>query len=151
QADSRPGESEEQLSFPRALLLHLGPGVCVVLFMWLITPWLVDRGFPAELGFLLSIAFLGIPLELGYLLYLGKKRNGTFSLRGIVLYTQQMPFWQYVVFFLPFLIYGIGLQVVYSPVATVLSKQIFGWMPVYMLPQSSDLGPLTAITLITAL
>ncbi|GHO96205.1 hypothetical protein KSF_062530 [Reticulibacter mediterranei] len=83
--------------------------------------------------------------------YLGKKRNGTFSLRGIVLYTQQMPFWQYVVFFLPFLVYGIGLQIVYSPVVAVLVKQCFSWMPAYMLPQSTDLGPLTAITLITAL
>ena len=151
QTGSHPGESEEQLSFPRVLLFHLGPGVCVVLFRWLITPWLVDRGLPAELGFLLSVVLLGIPLELGYLLYLGKKRNGIFSLRGIVLYTQRMPFWQYAVLFLPFLMYGIGLQVVYSPVATVLAKQLFGWMPVYMLPQSSDLGPMTAITLITAL
>lgn len=151
QTGSQPGESEEQLSFPRMLLFHLGPGVCMVLFNWLITPWLVERGLPAEWGFLLSMVLLGIPLELGYLLSLGKKRNGMFSLRGIVLYTQRMPLWQYAVLFLPFLMCGIGLQVVYSPVATVLAKQLFGWMPVYLQPQSSDLGPLTTITLITAL
>ena len=145
------GENVEQLSLARALLLSLGPGVCQVLFIWLISPWLAERGLPAELGVLLGMVLLGIPLELGYLLYLGKKRNGSFSLRGIVLYTQQMPLWQYAALFLPFVVYGLGLQALYSPIATVLTKQVFGWMPASMLPQALDLGPLTAITLMTAL
>ena len=151
QTGSHAGESEEHLPLPHVLLLHLAPGIGIVLFRWLITPWLINRGLPTELGFLLGVVFISIPLELGYLLYLGKKRNGVFSLRGIVLYTQRMPLWQYAVLFLPFLIYGIGLQAIYSPVATGLAKQIFGWMPVYMLPQPSQLRSLTAITLITAL
>jgi hypothetical protein len=69
-------KNEEQLSLARELLLSLAPGVCQVLFIWLISPWLAERGLPAELGVLLGMVLLGIPLELGYLLYLGKKRNG---------------------------------------------------------------------------
>lgn len=82
---SLTGESEEQLPLPRVLLLHLAPGMGIVLILWLITPWLINRGLPTELGFLLGVVFFSLPLELGYLLYLGKQRNGVFSLRGIVL------------------------------------------------------------------
>jgi uncharacterized protein len=116
QTGSPAGASEEQLPLPRVLLLHLAPGIGIVLLRWVITPWLINRGLPTELGFLLGVVCITIPLELGYLLYLGKKRNGVFSLRGIVLYTQRMPLWQYAVLFLPFLIYGLGLQAIYSPV-----------------------------------
>lgn len=149
--DLPSGVKEEQLSFFRALLLHLAPGMGIVLLRWLVTPWLLDRGFPAELGFLLGVALVTLPLELGYLLYLGKKRNGIFSLRGIVLYTQKMPLWQYGALFLPFLIYGLGLQVIYSPVANSLAKHLFSWMPVYMLQDVQPLKSLTVITLATAL
>jgi uncharacterized protein len=148
---SPSAESEEQLPLPRVLLLHLAPGMGIVLIIWLITPWLIHRGLPTELGFLLGVVFFSLPLELGYLLYLGKKRNGVFSLRGIVLYTHRMPLWQYAALFLPFLIYGLGVQALYSPVETGLIKHLFGWMPVYMLQLPSPLRSLTAITLTTAL
>ena len=36
-----------------------------------------------------------IPVELGYLLYEGKKKNGRFSLQGVVLYRTSIPVWQY--------------------------------------------------------
>jgi uncharacterized protein len=151
QAGSQSMENEDQLPLSRALFLHLAPGTGLIFFNLLITPLLINKGFPAELGFLLGLVFISIPLELGYLLYLGKKRNGVFSLRGIVLYTQRMPLWQYVALFLPFFIYGLGLQAIYSPIASRLSNQVFGWMPAYLLPEPSKFTPFTAITLITVL
>jgi hypothetical protein len=114
QTETPAHDGNEQLFFSRALLLHFGPGAGVVVFMLLITPLLIGTGLPAQLGFLGGIALIGIPLELGSMLYLGKKRNGVLSLRGIVRYTQRMPFWQYAALFVPFVIYGLGLQIVHG-------------------------------------
>jgi membrane protease YdiL (CAAX protease family) len=122
-----------------------------MLFMLVVTPSLIARGLPAQLGFLGGIALVGIPIELGALLYLGKKRNGVLSLRGVVRYTQHMPLWQYVALFIPFVIYGLGLEILYSPIAAALAQQVFGWLPSYLLPTAPGLGTLTAITLVTAL
>jgi membrane protease YdiL (CAAX protease family) len=149
--DTSAHDEAEPLPFTRLLLFHLGPGAGVMLFILVVTPALIARGLPAQLGFLGGVALVGTPIELGALLYLGKKRNGVLSLRGVVRYTHRMPLWQYVALFLPFVLYGVGLHFLYSPVAPALAQQVFGWLPSYLLPTAPGLGALTAITLVTAL
>ena len=45
----------------------------------------------------LLVAFVLVPIQLGYLYSLGKKRSGRFTLEGIVLFRERMPWWQYAV------------------------------------------------------
>ncbi len=140
----------KQLSLPILLLMHLIPGACIGLFYLLVAPWATHVGFPAQIALLLAFLCVNIPFEMGYLFALGKRRNGTFSLRGIVLYTQQMPRWQYAAFLIPFLIYAIAMLIVLLPVNSFLTVRVFNWLPAYMLPQVGKQA-LTAATLITAL
>jgi membrane protease YdiL (CAAX protease family) len=110
----------------------------------------VRAGFPVELGILLSSLLLGVTIRLGYLFYQGKKQNGTFSLRGIVLYWGHMPWWQYLLIFLPFLVYALGLEVVFQPVSKTLIAHVFWWLPMALLPSTAAIK-LTTATLITGL
>jgi membrane protease YdiL (CAAX protease family) len=120
----------EQHSLARSIILHLLPGVLILVF-FLITAPLVERmRAPSMLAFLLAITFVLIPFQLGYLLYEGRKRNGKLSLQGIVLYREPMRVWQYVALGLPCLIWLFVIPfVVFPPIDNYLIEKFFSWLP----------------------
>lgn len=130
-----------QHSFAKSVALHLLPAVFVAAFYVLTAPFVVRLGFPPGLALLLGFLFVGIPIELGYLLYEGKKRNGTFSLRGIVLYRERIPIWQYVVFFILLFAFAFGVLFLVSPVTEFLAENVFSWLPKFLLPDGSSSYP----------
>jgi len=138
----------EQHTLLTSVFLHLFPGVCVLAGGLIAAPVVVQAGFPVALAQLLSALLLGTSLRLGYLLYQGKKHSGTFSLHGIVLYWGRMPWWQYLLIFLPFLVYGLGLAMLLSPVSSGLITHVFWWLPASLLPRVAS-ATLTTATLIT--
>jgi membrane protease YdiL (CAAX protease family) len=125
------GAEVEQHSIVRTVVLHLLPGVLALAIYLITAPLAVALGFPADF----AKALFGIPLavivfQLAFLLYQGKQQSGQPTLRGIVLYRQPMPLWQYVVF--TSLIIGWN-ALVYAPVAKltgpVLTRTLFFWLP----------------------
>lgn len=74
----------QQQSLQRSVVLHLLPGVLSMIVFVITAPILVSLGYPP--AFLLVGLFVLVPFELVLLYYEGKKRNGTLSLDGIVLY-----------------------------------------------------------------
>ena len=139
-----------QQSLLTSIVLHLFPSLCVLIGSLIAVPVVVRAGFPGELGFLLSFLLVGVSFRLGYLFYQGKKHNGTFSLRGIVLYWGHLPWWQYLLICLPFLGYALGVYVLLQPVSAELSTHVFWWLPPALLPSTAALK-LTTATLITGL
>lgn len=120
----------EQHSLVKSIILHLLPGVLILLFFIIVAPIIERMKAPAMLAFLLAITFVLIPFQLGYLLYQGKKRNGRLSLRGIVLYREPMPGWQYVALGLPCLIWLFVIPfVVFPPIDNYLIEKFFSWLP----------------------
>ena len=120
----------EQHSLVKSIVLHLLPGVFILVFFVIVAPLAERMKAPSILAFLLAIAFVLIPFQLGYLLYLGKKRNGRFSLQGIVLYREPMPLWQYVALGLPCLIWLFVIPfVVFPPIDNYLIENFFSWLP----------------------
>ena len=61
-----------------------------------------------------------------------------------------MPWWQYLLIFLPFLVYALGLAMLLSPVSSGLITQVFWWLPASLLP-SAAAATMTTATLITGL
>jgi membrane protease YdiL (CAAX protease family) len=141
-------ESIPQHSFIKSVALHLLPAVFVFTFYILAAPFVIGLGFPPGLALLLGFLFIGTPIELGYLLYLGKKRNGTFSLRGIVLYRERIPIWQYFVFFVLLLAFAFSVLFLISPVTEFLAENVFSWLPKFLLPDGSSSYPPFAPTAI---
>lgn len=130
-------EDLPQDGLAKSAALHLLPGVVVMSAYLALAPLVMRAGFPPALGLLLAFVLAGIPIELGFLLYLGRKRNGTYSLRGIVRYRQAMPAWQYLALFLLLFAVAFGALFVLTPVTRYLATHVFAWLPAFLLPDGA--------------
>ncbi|MEU0566201.1 CPBP family intramembrane glutamic endopeptidase [Nonomuraea sp. NPDC005983] len=75
-------------SVPLSIALHLIPGALIVaVYMFFAEPLVLDLGYPPFLAWAIAMGVALAPLELGLLLWLGRRRNGRFSLRGVLHYT----------------------------------------------------------------
>ena len=79
-------ETVEQHALGQSLLLHLLPGVLTAGGYFALIPLFRQWGYPSMMAFMCAVVVILIPAELGYLLYQGKKKNGRFSLIGVVSY-----------------------------------------------------------------
>ena len=131
--ENNPAQAEtdvEQHSLVRSIVLHLLPGVFIFIFYAITAPLMEGLGHPSGTALFIAIGVVLIPFELGYLLYQGKKRNGTFSLKGIVLYREPMPWWQYILLGLPlFLWLGVVFMILAPPIDEVIINSLFSWVP----------------------
>ena len=82
-------------SLSETISYHLLPGVGILVGYILITPFVRSAGFPSASGISLVVLFVLVPLELGILYWQGKKRNGKFSLEGIVFNREKTPALQF--------------------------------------------------------
>ena len=130
----------------RSLILHLLPGVLVLLFVLLAAPIVKNLGLPMRFAVLSSIFLVLIPVELGILFYEGKKRNGKLSLKGIVVYQEKIPLWQYFLWVPPLVIWSSTLALLLSPFADFLVKTVFFWLPEWFI--TSDNSGASKISLV---
>jgi len=127
---ARTESNVEQHSLVRSIVLHLLPGALTLLFYIFTGPLAEKLGFPSGTALFVAAAVVFIPFELGYLIYQGRKLNGTLSLKGIVLLREPMPWWQYIVFALPLLAWtGLIMTIVAPPVDQVIIDTFFSWVP----------------------
>ncbi len=82
-------------SLSETISYHLLPGVGILAGYVLITPFVRNAGLPSAMSISLVVLLVLIPLELGILYWQGKKRNGKFSLEGIVLNREKTPTLQF--------------------------------------------------------
>jgi membrane protease YdiL (CAAX protease family) len=129
---------DDQHPLSRSVVLHLVPGVALLVFCILLDQLVAQMGFPTTFAGSLSILLVLVPLELGYLMYLGWRRNRRLSLAGIVRYREPMPVWQYALF-VPLLIawYFVAISA-WQRVMPTLAGAI-SWLPDWALnPMSAD-------------
>lgn len=112
-----------------SIVLHLLPGFLTGALFFALQPLVVAAGYPPHLALVFAIPLAMIPVELGILLYLGYRRNGCLSLRGVVLYCERIPISKYLVyvplvFAASLVLLGIG-----ASLDNALQTSLFGWMP----------------------
>jgi membrane protease YdiL (CAAX protease family) len=128
-----PAAHPPQHSLTHSVWLHLLPGVLIVLFALIVGPLVISAGLPLLLVPSLWVLCVLIPFEVGYLLYQGKKRNGRFSLRGIILYREPMPVKAYLLLIPPLIVWGVIAFLITQPTQSSLIKTLFFWMPSWFL------------------
>ena len=111
-----------------AILMHLLPGVAIVAGYALITPFLRRAGWPSMTGMWLAALIVLIPIELGYLYWLGGKRNGSFSLDGIVLNRAKISIGPFIRILLAVLIWSTICQLLLRPLDGLIESR-FSWLP----------------------
>ena len=127
-----------QHSLGTSLALHILPGVAMLAFVALVAPLMRSLGLPPLFAGQLAILFVLVPAELGFLLYLGWKRNGRPSLRGVVRYGERIPLWQYLVFAPLMFMWFLIVMTQWRPAASAIEQ--VSWVPPWLL----DPVPLTA-------
>lgn len=135
--------STKRASIPHLLVLHLLPGLVIVVGYALLAWLMRSQDLPALLTFILTIPLTLIPMELGYLLYQGKRKNGYFTLRGVIAYNQPLSFTQYAIWIPVTLFASIMLFVLFGAVDTILYQQLFFWWPAWMNPDLISLHELS--------
>ena len=118
-----------QQSLLKSTLLHILPGIVVTLGFVLIKPILSSTGYPPLLAFLLAILLLDIPVMWGIMLSAGWKRNGRFSLDGIVLYREKLPWKKFIVVFIGAFVVAYLLIMLATPLTEILTTKLFSGLP----------------------
>jgi membrane protease YdiL (CAAX protease family) len=120
----------EQHSLGRSIVLHLLPGVLLLVWFVITGPLAEKLGAPAFLAIMVGAGVVLIPFELGYLLYQGWRRNGKLSLEGVVQYREPIPLRQYVVLVPTGLALMVFAFFVVAPATnSYLIERFFTWLP----------------------
>jgi membrane protease YdiL (CAAX protease family) len=115
----------------RSIILHLLPGVLLLVFFGMAVPFVEHLGLPLRFAAMLGVYLVLIPFELGVLFYEGKKRNGRFSLRGVVVYREMIPLWQYFLWVPLLVVWSSIWALLLSPFGDFLIKTVFSWLPAW--------------------
>jgi len=134
----------KQHPISKSIVLHLFPGAVGTIVYIFIAPFLIRSGYPSLLGILLAAAVVILPIELGYLLYRASKNNGSLSLKGIVLYREALPKWQYAVIPLGLVLWGFLATGITPLLDNIIAKACFSWLPEWYF--IFDLGQLQGYT-----
>ncbi|HUR05368.1 MAG TPA: hypothetical protein VM347_22690 [Nonomuraea sp.] len=134
--NARPNRLVERLlgerhSLPLSIALHLAPGALIVAVYLLITGPLVKAiGYPPFLGWAIAMCLALAPTELGLLLWLGRRRNGRLSLRGVVGYLDRpIPRGRLTAIVAILIIQMIVLSIALTPFDNAIYEQLFRWVP----------------------
>lgn len=92
---SQSANSIPQYGLPRLVALHLAPGAITAAVYLALTPLAARLHLPLLAVLLAATVVALAPLELGHLLQQGRKLNGLWSLKGIVLYRGRFRGWHY--------------------------------------------------------
>ncbi len=138
---SVPAEATEQHSVGKSLALHVLPGFLIGAVFAASAPLAMRMGFPPLFAMVTTGIVVGLAFQLWHLLNEGRKRNGSWSLQGIVLYREPMPLWQYLVWVPLFTILAFIINGLTSPIGAALLNAL-PWLPGWF--EMRDLSMLTS-------
>jgi len=122
--------SAEQHSIGKSLALHLLPGVFILVLFVATAPLLMRAGFPPLFSITTIGLTAGLSFQLWHLYGEGKKRNGVWSLEGIVLNREPLPIGQYFLFVPLFVIAAFVFNTLLQPLGAAL-LDLLPWIPAW--------------------
>jgi uncharacterized protein len=133
---TRPNRLVERLladrhSLPLSIALHLVPGVLIVAAYLLVAEPLVQGiGYPSFLGWAIAMLVALAPVQLGLLLWLGRQRNGRFSLRGVLHYMDKpIPRRKLVAMVAGLIVWFVAVSSALTVLDSVVYESFFTWVP----------------------
>jgi membrane protease YdiL (CAAX protease family) len=121
-----------QHSLLKSVGLHVLPGVLTTVAFLLLKQLLDPIGYPPLLAFLLAVLLTDLPILLGVMLVEGKKQNGRYSLKGVVLYRDRVPWKVFALVFVGTFVVVYILMMGTTPLNNLLTQSVFSWLPDWM-------------------
>ena len=135
-AKTRPNRLVERLladrhSLPLSIALHLVPGVLIVAAYLLVAePLVLGIGYPPFLGWAIAMFVALAPVQLGLLLWLGRQRNGRYSLRGVLRYVDKpLPRGKLVAMVAGLIVWFVVVSFALTVLDSVIYESFFTWVP----------------------
>jgi membrane protease YdiL (CAAX protease family) len=121
-----------QHTFLQSLGLHILPGALTTVAFLAFKPLLDPSGYPPLLAFLLAVTLVDLPVLLGVMLIAGKRRNGRYSLEGVVLYRDRVSSKTFALVFVGAFVAVYVLMMLVGPLSSSLAESAFSWLPDWM-------------------
>ena len=123
--------SEDTLpcSFTKLVILHLAPGVAILVFYLALVPLVRSHGWPPLFALLLAAFFGVVPVQLGHLFLVGRKLNHRLSLTGVLGNNKPIPKWQYFALVPLLCLIAIIILLATAPLDGWLTRTMFAWLP----------------------
>ena len=129
---SMQGYEIDQHPLGKSVVLHLLPGVLILLVFLVFAPLAAASGLPPNFALFAAVLLALIPFELGYMLREGRIRNVRPSLRGVVLNHEHLPLWQYLVLLPVFTLWLFLGFAVLPPLDGWVKDTFFSWWPSWL-------------------
>jgi hypothetical protein len=144
--------NSDKHSIGRSVFLHLIPGVIVTLLYVALIPLVRIMGYPSILALFLAVIVGVIPFQFGYVLYHAKKRNGSYSLKGVFEYSHTSPWWQYLLVSIGYVLWSVVCFIILPKLYSQnLMETFFYWVPDWFIPdEGSNLGTMALTVIIVA-
>jgi membrane protease YdiL (CAAX protease family) len=140
QHTSASSGSVEQHSIKLSAFLHLAPGVLILLFYVALAPIAMGLGYPPILAIMIGNVFILLFFELGDLLWQGRRRNGKWSLEGIVLNREPMSLRRYLLWVPLIVVFAFLVYTLASPLDLLLITLMSGLPNWFVLSDISQLA-----------
>ena len=95
-------------------------------------PLLDPSGYPPLLAFLLAVLLVDLPILLGVMLSEGKKLNGRYSMKGVVLYREKLSWKTFALVLIGAFVVIYALMIVVIPISGFWANSLFSWLPDWM-------------------
>jgi CAAX protease family protein len=120
----------ERHSLPLSIALHLVPGALIVAVYMLFAEPLVNAiGYPTFLAWAIALVVVLAPVQFG-LLWLGRRRNGRFSLRGVVHYLDKpIPRGKITAIIAGLIVWMTVVSLALTPLDSLVFDSLFTWLP----------------------
>ena len=139
----------EQHTVPVSTILHLLPGILTGIVFFAAAPFAQKMNFPPFVAHAFADLVILLPVIYGILFYAGFRKNGRLSLKGVVLYRERIPWWQYLVY-VALVTVASAIFLLLAPVSNAIRDALFsGWPAMYEL--SLDLTGYSRSTAVIAL
>lgn len=117
-------------SLLQSIFLHLFPGALIGACYALLRPVVIQWHYPTIFALVLAVMLVLVPLELGYLLVMGRKQSGQFTLDGLLSYQKPISGWQYLLWVAVVFIATGAIFTLMTPVQNFLQWRVFPGIPV---------------------
>jgi membrane protease YdiL (CAAX protease family) len=117
------------LGLGRALALHLLPGVAILVLYLVLAPVATRAGAPALFSLLIAVTLVVVGIELGHLLRMGLRRNGRWSLQGVVVATRRTRTLPALAWCFGTVVAAFLLVAATQPSSAALLDRAFSWLP----------------------
>ncbi|MGB5436936.1 MAG: CPBP family intramembrane glutamic endopeptidase [Maribacter sp.] len=120
---------QDQIQLNKQLWYHFYPGLAILITYIIISPYLIEWGYPGLTALLfVELLVLG-PIGITHLWSHGKHLNGKPSLKNVIAYTDKLSWKQYLMWTLVGILACTIVYIPLYPLGLFLKDSIFNWLP----------------------